>query len=85
MNLINRLKAFNQRVAYQYGWYAYAFRMEALHRRFPDKATEREVQQAFDDLQIVLQARPLPRWVGFLVRECAWSLAPIVVLFGRAL
>ncbi|MCG7871018.1 MAG: hypothetical protein JAZ11_02820 [Candidatus Thiodiazotropha lotti] len=85
MNTISRLKVFGQRVTYQYEWYAYAFRMQALHRRYPFEVTEREVQQAFEDLQVVLQARPLPQWVSFLVRECAWSLAPMVAPFGRAL
>ena len=71
MRIFSRLKTFGHRVTYQYQWYAYAYRMEALHKRYPFEVTEREVQQAFDDLQIVQQARPLPRWARFFVRECA--------------
>lgn len=83
--MIRKLKELGRRVALHYRWHDTVLRALIQHNRHPDLITKQDVDQAFEDLDTIVEANPLPKIMRVAIREYTLSLKPMIAPFGRVL
>jgi len=76
---------FLQSFAFHYRWQAHLFSLVVLHRQAPDIVPRHEVDEAFQEMAIVLDENPIPALAAAIAQVSAWIVMPLIAPFGRVL